>query len=249
MIDLHTHILPGVDDGAATMEDSLEMARTASADGITAVAATPHVRDDYPTSAGTMERLVRQLGQALTRSGIPLEVRPGGELALDRLAALGGAELTRFGLGGNPAYLLVEFPYYGWSLALESAILRLRSQGVTPVLAHPERNAEVQARPARLEALVQAGALVQVTAASLDGRIGKRARAAGFELLERGTAHMIASDAHTPEVRGIGMSAAAAAVGDDALARWLTDDVPAAILAGNPIPERPAPRRRSFFRR
>ncbi len=244
MIDLHSHILPGVDDGARTLDDSLGMAEAAVADGVRVIAATPHVRDDHPTEAATMERLVAELRGALAEAGIPLDVRPGGEIDLDWLDRLSPDELARFGLGGNPAYLLVEFPYYGWPLGLEALVLDLRARGVTPVIAHPERSAEVQAAPERLRPIVLAGALVQVTAASLDGRIGKRVRATGLELVERGLAHLIASDAHAPEVRGIGMSAAAAAVDDSALSRWLTEEVPAAILAGTPLPGRPDPRRR-----
>lgn len=238
MIDLHSHILPGVDDGAATLGESLEMARAAVADGIRAIAATPHVRDDYPTSPGAMERAVAELRGALAGEGIPLEVLTGGELALDWIDRLGPDDLRRFGLAGSD-YLLVEFPYYGWPLGLEDAVFRLGLAGLRAVIAHPERSAEVQAAPRRIEGLVSAGALVQVTAASLDGRTGRHARRCGLELVERGLAHLIASDAHVPAVRGIGMSAAAEAVGDEALARWLTSDVPAAIVAGEDVPPRP----------
>jgi protein-tyrosine phosphatase len=251
MIDLHTHILPGIDDGSRTLEDAIGMAWAAVADGIRAVAATPHVRDDWPTKATDMERLVADVREALGSAGIPLQVLPGGEVALDQLDRLEPGELEQFGLGGNPDFLLVEFPYYGWPLGLAHRVVELRSRGVTPVLAHPERNADVQARPERLRPLVDDGALCQITAASVDGRLGRRARAAGLELIDAGLAHLLASDAHTPDVRGIGMGAAARALGDEALAHWLTYDVPAAIVAGEPVPPRPPaqPRRFSLFRR
>lgn len=244
MIDLHSHILPGVDDGAATLEESLEIARAAVADGIELLAATPHVRDDYPTSADTMERLVAELRAALAVAGVPLELRPGGEIALDRLDELSEDELRRFGLGGNPGYLLVEFPYAGWPLGLEERVFRLAAAGIVSVIGHPERNADVQAAPDRLEPLVRSGALVQVTAASVDGRLGRSSQRAGLELIRRGLAHLIASDAHAPSLRGIGMSAAAAAVGDERLAAWLTRDVPAAIVAGQALEPRPEVRTR-----
>ena len=243
MIDLHSHILPGVDDGARSLEDSLEIARAAVADGIEVLAATPHVRDDYPTPAGTMEVLVGEVRRALVRERIPLDVRKGGELALDRLDRLPEGELRRFGLAGNPDYLLVEFPYYGWPLSLPPTVFRLRTLGVTAVLAHPERNAEVQASPERLRPLVDAGALVQVTAASLDGRLGRAPLETGLLLVEQGLAHVLASDAHHATVRAVGMRAAAEAVGDPGLARWLAHDVPAAIVAGGPLPPRPETRR------
>src|SRR5262245_42432757 len=114
MIDLHSHILRGIDDGARTLEDSVEIARAAVADGITTIAGTPHVRDDWPTDAALMEKRVAELRAELERRNIALDVRRGGEIALDRLGKLSPETLRRFGLGGNPRYLLVETPYYGW---------------------------------------------------------------------------------------------------------------------------------------
>ena len=105
----------------------------------------------------------------------------------------------------------------------------------------------MQARPEQLAPIVEGGALVQLTAASVDGRLGRRPRDAAFRLLELGLAHLLASDAHAPSIRQIGMSSAAEAIGDPALARWLTVEVPAAIVGGEHIPARPlAPRRRRF---
>jgi protein-tyrosine phosphatase len=119
VIDLHSHVLPGLDNGARTLEDSVTMARAAVADAVMWLAATPHVRDDYPTDSATMERLVREVHDAIEEAGVELELLPGGEIALDRLAVLDSEELRRFGLGGNPRYLLIEFPYVGWPLGLE----------------------------------------------------------------------------------------------------------------------------------
>jgi protein-tyrosine phosphatase len=239
VIDLHSHILAGLDDGPATLAESVEMARDAVADGITVVGATPHVRDDYPTTAEAMERAVAELRDALAREGVALDVRTGGEVALGRLERLTPDELRRFGLGGNPRYLLVETPYAGWPLDFAEPMFRLDTQGVTPVVAHPERNGEVRAKPELLEPLVQAGALVQLTAASLDGRFGRTTAAVSRELIERGLAHLVASDAHVPTIREIGMSSARAAVGDETLADWLTRDVPRAIVDDTKLPPRP----------
>ena len=192
-----------------------------------------------------MGRRVEQLRSELDAAGIELELRPGGELALDRLTSLPPEELRRFGLGGSSKYLLVETPYAGWPLELPERLFHLRASGLTPVLAHPERNAEVQASPeALLRPLVESGTLVQLTAASVDGRLGRRARHASAELLELGLAHLLASDAHAPAVRAVGMTDAAEAIGDTALARWLTWDVPAALLAGEEPPTRPTKKRR-----
>lgn len=249
MIDLHSHVLPGIDDGAATIEESLAIVRAAVEDGVTVLAATPHVREDYPTAAATMERLLGEVQAAVAAAGSPLRVVGGGELSLEMASALPFDEVRRFGLAGNPGYVLVETPYRGWPLALEQRLFELRASDIVPVLAHPERNGEVQAHPERLEQLVAAGTLVQVTAASIDGRLGRRARASGLLLVERGLAHLLASDAHAGTVRQIGMSAAVAAVGDPALADWLTVGVPGAILRGEPLPPRPQPRPRGLLAR
>ncbi len=244
MIDLHSHILPGLDDGARTMEEAVEIARAALGDGIDTIAATPHVRDDYPTSPEVMERCVEQVRGALTEAGVALELLTGGEVAIDRLDRFDRADLSRFGLGGNPNYLLVEFPYFGWPLDLPDRLFRLQLVGITPVLAHPERNADVQSSPERLERIVESGTLVQLTAASLDGRLGRQPRETGLRLVELGLAHLIASDAHHPGIRTVGMAAAAGAVGDEALAGWLTDEIPRAIVENTRLPERPERARR-----
>jgi len=195
-----------------------------------------------------MEEFVGRLRRELRLHRIPLQLRKGGEVAVDRLERLTQSEARRFGLAGNPGYLLVEFPYQGWPLRLPHWIFQLRTSGITPVLAHPERNAEVQASPDRLAALVEGGALVQATAASLDGRLGRAAEECGLELVDAGLVHLVASDAHSASTRAIGLHAAVSAIGDEALARWLTQGVPQAIVEGLPIPARPE-RRRRFFRR
>lgn len=244
MIDLHSHCLPGVDDGVTTLEASLELLRAAREDGIDRIAATPHVRDDYPTAPEEMERLVGEVNAAARAASVGVEVLPGGELDLAFAARFEDETLRRFGLGGNPSLLLLEFPYLGWPLGLPDLVFTLQLRGFTVVIAHPERNADVQADPDRLRPLVDNGAIVQVTAASLDGRLGGRTRAVGVRLVESGLAHVVASDAHAPDVRSVGMSAAAQAIGDAALARWMTTDVPAALLDGRPVPPRPERTRR-----
>jgi protein-tyrosine phosphatase len=243
VIDLHSHILPGVDDGAETLADAVEMARSAVADGVEVVTATPHVRADYPTDAATMQRLVDEVRRALVAEGVQLELLPGGELSFEAAEALSGDELAEFTLGGGRC-LLLEFPYGGWPLDVADRVFRFAAEGFTPLLAHPERNRDVQAAPARLAPVVQSGALVQLTAASLDGRLGRAPRKCALRLLDLGLAHAIASDAHAASVRQIGMSAARREIGDAAVGAWLTESVPRALLDGQPLPPRPAPRRR-----
>ena len=249
MIDLHSHILPGLDDGCRTIEDARGLARLAASEGVTAIAATPHVRADYPTRPERMEERVAELRRDLAEQGIPVELLHGGEIAVEMLPRLSEDELRRFTIAQSGAYLLLEFPYRGWPLELEQRVFELRASGLTPLLAHPERNGEVQADPTRLAETVRAGALVQITAASLDGRLGRSSREAAGRLLELRLAHVLASDAHTPEIRAAGLAAAVESLTDEALARYLTVEAPASIVAGEPVPEPPSrkPRRRRFL--
>jgi protein-tyrosine phosphatase len=236
-----------VDDGARSLEEARAIASAAAGEGVTAIAATPHVREDYPTSADRMEQEVEGLRTDFAAEGLPVEVLMGGEVDVDLLASLSPDDVRRFTLAQTGRYLLLEFPYFGWHAALEPAVHRLLRAGVTPLLAHPERNRAVQEDPARLVPLVEAGALVQITASSLDGSLGRSARAAGRRLLELGLGHVLASDAHGPHLaREAGLGTAAAELGDDGLARYLTEEAPAAIVSGEPVP--PPPRSRRRFR-
>ncbi len=249
MIDLHSHVLPGLDDGAADIEASVEMARSMAADGITVVCGTPHVRDDYPTSVEAMEDALALVTAAVADAGITIDIRGGGEIALERLPQLDARTRARFGLGGNAMLLLLETPYSGWRLDLARTCADLRLEHIVPVIAHPERNLEVQQRPEILEDAVRAGAYVQLTAASLDGRLGRQTASCAWRLLELELAHCIASDAHGPGVREAGLSQAANAVGGGPMARWLTHDVPAALLENRPLPSRPELPRRGLLSR
>jgi protein-tyrosine phosphatase len=236
VIDLHTHILPGFDDGVRSLEEARELAQEAQAEGVSVIAATPHVRDDYPTSPERMERGVDALRADFAECGIDVKVVRGGEVAIERLWDLPQDDVRRFTYGGAGRYLLVEFPYYDWPPLLEATLLQLRESGIRPLLAHPERNDAVQADPSLLDAVVREGALVQVTAASLSGRLGTRSQAAALHLLELGLAHVLATDSHGPHVAGRGgLAAAAAALSDAGFARRLTAEVPAAILAGDDL--------------
>jgi protein-tyrosine phosphatase len=176
--------------------------------------------------------------------GIDVEVLPGGEIDLGMLASLDDDGLRRFTLAQSGRYLLLEFPYTGWPAGLEETVYGLGLRGLLPILAHPERNREVQSKPERLAEAVRMGALVQLTAASLDGRIGRSSQTAANKLLELGLAHVLASDAHTPEIREAGLAAGAEALQDDDLARFLTVEAPSAIVAGEPVPEPPRKARR-----
>jgi protein-tyrosine phosphatase len=248
VIDLHSHVLPSVDDGVDSLAEARAIVRAAGAEGVTAIAATPHVRDDYPTTPEQMERGVGELQADFAAAGIGVEVLHGGEIALDRLAALSREDLQRFTLAQSGRYLLLECPYSGSPLVLAAAVKALDGAGLTPVIAHPERNAEVQRRPRLVAALVELGALVQITAASVDRRFGRASQAAAEQLLELGLAHVLASDAHGPEIGRGGLTGAREALDDEDLARYLLQEAPAAIVAGEVVPRPPRLRRRRRFR-
>jgi protein-tyrosine phosphatase len=233
LIDLHAHILPGFDDGVRSLEDARALAREAEADGVTAIAATPHVRDDYPTSPDQMERGVDVLREDLVSAGVEVEVIRGGEVALERLWELQADDVRRFTYGGAGHYLLVEFPYRGWSPLLGPTLADLRARGIRALLAHPERNDAVQAEPSLLAPAVRDGALVQLTASSMAGLLGAAPLRAGQQLIELGLAHVLATDTHGPGLaQRARLAVGAAALGDAELAHRLTTEVPAAILAG-----------------
>jgi protein-tyrosine phosphatase len=239
MIDLHSHVLPGVDDGPTTLEESLDVLERVNAEGVTAIAATPHVGARYPTAAETMERGVSRTSAALADRGIPLRLLSGGEVELDWLPRLADQDLHRFSLAGSGRYLLVELPWDGWAPDMVALLARVSELGMQPVIAHPERHAEVQERPGRLEALVAGGALLQVTASSLEGLHGRKARKTAEQLLRFGFVHLVASDRHGTQMRRATLEQARRRLGNGSLADWLTIDVPAAVVAGADLPPRP----------
>ena len=256
MIDLHSHILPGLDDGSRTLETSLGMAQSAVEDGITVIAATPHVRDDYPTEPEEMEQKVVEVAAAIAEAGIPLTVLTGGEVAFEWLPGLDDDALRRFGLGGNPGYLLLELPVVGWPLGLEDTLVELRLRGsrsCSPIRSAAPRCASSRSGSGHWSMPERSFRSQRPRSTAASGReTGRRLSASWSSSL----AHMIASDAHAPTVRQIGMSEAAGVIGDPDLARWLTQDVPAAIVGRTALPERPdrpegpeASWFRRFFRR
>lgn len=252
MIDLHIHLLPAIDDGPQDIGAALELAAAEVEQGVTALAVTPHVSEAYPTTAQAMFTALSALRAAISGAGIPLDVRAGAEVALDQVDRLSDEDLRDLTLGNTGRYLLVECPYAAWPMQLELQIGRLGALGITPLLAHPERSAGVQERGGveRLARAVERGLLVQVTAGSLSGRFGRTSKRTARALLDAGAVHVIASDAHNVDRRPPRMREATAEVGDAALASWLTEAAPGAILAGEKLPPRPEARsRRSILRR
>jgi protein-tyrosine phosphatase len=247
MIDLHTHVLPGIDDGPADLEGAIALARAAAAAGATTLVATPHCSSRYPNRPDQIDAAVLELRERLREREIAIEVLAGAEIAVTRVPELGPDELSGLGLGAGGC-LLVEPPFSTVAGGLEQTIGSLLHDGHRVLLAHPERCPALLREPRLLESLVDSGVLTSLTAASLVGRFGGRARRFSLELLEAGLAHNVASDAHDARNRPPSIAAELDAAGMGALREWLTEEVPAAILEGEAIPRRPeltaAPRRR-----
>jgi protein-tyrosine phosphatase len=243
VIDLHSHILPGLDDGPATMDGSLDLARAAVDAGTRTILATPHINDYAAIDPARIAAGIDELRPALADAGIPLEVLPGGEIAIWRLVDLDDDTLRALALGGGP-YLLVESPFSPVVGDFEPMVLDLHARGHRVLLAHPERCPAFQRDPARLARLVDAGALVQITAGSMSGGFGSTVRRFTATLLREGLGHVVASDAHDHVKRPPGLQAGFGVLerelpGIGEQAEWLTELVPRAVLDGAPAPPRP----------
>lgn len=248
MIDLHSHILPGIDDGPQSLEGSFEMARTAVAAGIETIAATPHINHSYPVVPEQIPAAVAALNEAFEREGIPLAVVPGAEIAVTRLVELAPGALTALRLGDGPS-LLIESPLASATNNFDELLVGLLEDGHRVLLAHPERSAFFHRDLARLERIVEAGVLTSITAGSLAGRFGEVVRRFSVTLLAAGLVHDVASDAHDAGNRAPELLAGFERSEEDlpgigAQADWYTRLAPAAILTGDPLPERPEPPRR-----
>jgi protein-tyrosine phosphatase len=239
VIDLHCHVLPGIDDGPATMEGSVALARTAAADGTRILLATPHVNSRYPNEPEAIARGVDELNERLAAEDVALEVRPGAELAMGRLVEMDAAQVSRFALGGG-AWLLVECPLSSASVGFDILVLDLQRRGHRVLLAHPERCPAFQRDVSVLESLVHAGALTSITAGALVGHFGAEVRRFALRLVRGGMVHNVASDAHDNSRRPPSMRAMLAEAELGPLAEWLTEAVPRAILASGEIPSQPA---------
>jgi protein-tyrosine phosphatase len=261
MIDLHCHILPGVDDGAEDWEECLQMARIAVEDGIRTIVATPHWPGD-PSGASRADRvqaLTREVQERLDREGISLRLLPGHELVilpevLDELVSGGALACPREGTG-TARYALLETPYHHLPFFLRDLLFQVQSRGFTPILAHPERNPTVQAKPETVQEYVDAGCLIQVTAGSLLGQFGGPSQRTARTLLRRGWAHILASDAHSPENRPPRLSEArqqAAQLVGEETAQRMVEETPASVIRGLPLDFRgalPPPPRPTFWQR
>lgn len=200
-VDIHCHVLPGIDDGPQTIEDSLALCRALVADGITTVIATPHQlgRHDRRNPGPAIQAAVESLREVLKRDSVPLNVRVGADVRLDEriVPLLATGEVLTLDRG---AYLLLELPHETY---IEPAplIRLLASRGVRTIVSHPERHKTVCAKPQLVGPWLQAGALLQITAGSLLGSFGRRAEEAAWRWLSSGNASFVATDAHDVDRR------------------------------------------------
>ncbi|WHY00425.1 CpsB/CapC family capsule biosynthesis tyrosine phosphatase [Neobacillus sp. DY30] len=205
MIDVHCHILPGVDDGAQSLSDSLNMARKAVEQGIHTIVATPHhLNNSYENPKKSILEKVELLNKALLEEKIELEIVPGQEVRIHG-EMVEGYEAGQILSVNHTPYLLVELPSKHVPRYTEKLFYDLQMSGLIPVIVHPERNQEIIERPELLYQLVKKGALTQVTAASVCGDFGKKIKNFSLQLIEANLTHLIASDAHNITSRGFKM--------------------------------------------
>lgn len=236
MIDIHTHILPGLDDGASNLDEALEMARVAVADGIAQLVATPHSAWGAATE-GNVREGVQALQAALDEAGIVLRVMRGVEVWLTPEVVAQQHAGRAFPINGG-RYMLVELPPHQIPPYTEQSIFALQLAGVTPILAHPERYSALEGNLNPLYELVNRGVLGQVTAGSLLGDFGPQAKQMAEIMLTHRLAHVIASDAHAARGRvpvlAMAAKRAAQLVGEEQ-ARAMVTTVPESIVTGRAI--------------
>ena len=244
MIDLHSHVLPGIDDGPSDIADSVEFAEAAAAQGTTVLAATPHLRSDFPLVE--IERVADTCAELNERlpADADVVVTPGAEVDVMWAQSASDEQLGLASLGQHGTDLLVETPYGLLSDTFEDLLFRITVRG------HPERNPTFQRDPVRLKEIAARGVLIQITLPSVVARDrGSRSRKLAFALVREGLAHNLASDSHSSgRWRPPALRSAVEALADaaPAYAEWMVTDAAAAILEGEPLPKPPhgqAPRR------
>ncbi|MEP7343001.1 MAG: CpsB/CapC family capsule biosynthesis tyrosine phosphatase [Acidobacteriota bacterium] len=256
MVDIHCHILPETDDGATSLEESVAMCRAAAADGIKTIIATPHMFDGVNTTP-EKDAILRRIKRVMEAADNCVEILPGGEVRYSyEIFQEAEDPDTRIKLNGT-SYMLLEFPFQSVPPNIEMTIFQILSAGITPVIAHPERNKRIQESPKIIADLVERGAYAQVDAGSLTKSFGPEAYQSAKKILEAGLGHFLATDAHHMARRRPVLSAAAAIAAEwvgEEYARAMVEDNPAALIKDCAIPFQPDPdldsllgRKKSWF--
>jgi len=238
MIDLHCHILPGLDDGPRTMEESIRMCRIACHDGIRTVVATPHTLNGVYQNGrlATLNKLEELNAELRTyHSELHLTILPGSDVHLCETTLEKVNQCEAVTIGNRGKYILVELPPNAIPFQAERILFQLLARGITPVISHPERNLEIGTRPGRYCEMIKMGCLGQVTAMSLTGDFGPRVRQGAMRLLKSNLVHLIATDAHSgdgrPPILSTAVKAASKVIGKEEAIRMVTE-YPHAILEG-----------------
>lgn len=236
MIDLHCHIVPGIDDGSQSLADSLAMARQGAADGIEVICATPHIRHDHDVRIGELNGRVTELNAELQRRRIATRIAPGGEVAETALRHAADDELRLVSVGGGGRWILVEPAPGALSSSLAESVERLFERGFRSLIAHPERHLGSDTDQ-RLASLIDRGALVQATAAYL---LAEATAPTMTALAARGLIHVLGSDAHSarhgrPVRLSEGIAALRAVEALEPHIEWIARTAPAAIVAGEEV--------------
>jgi len=232
MIDLHCHILPGIDDGPIEMQTSIDMARIAAEDGITTIVATPHIKDIlHPTVK--LRALISQLNIHLEKKNIPVKVLLGGDV----FALLSPSRLKDYTIN-NSRYILIEFPHNYLPSNSKEILFSLAMHGLCPIITHPERNQAIMKRPDLLFDMLYGNVLVQITSGSLTGEFGLHEQACAIYLLKKEAVHFIATDAHSTDSRrpelSNGLKLAGKIIGMENAMKLVWDN-PCSVLKDEPI--------------
>ena len=253
MVDLHGHLLPGIDDGAKRLEQALNMARQAVADGIALSVLTPHhLNGVYENPARQVREHCAVFRRELRAHDIPLEVLPGAECHLVPELPAALAAGTALTVGDRKRAVLVELPVHHVPMGAASILEDILAMGLQPIIAHPERNSALVRDSDPLSEWVEMGCLAQVTAQSCIGRFGPKTQQAARRMVRAGLIHVLASDAHRDSRRIPQLTPGREAVADwtsPETATLLTEDFPRALAEGRPLDVSrlhetlPAPRR------
>lgn len=236
MIDLHCHLLPGLDDGAVDLADAVAMGRQAAAAGIARICATPHIRHDHDVKIYELTDRIALVADALAEDGCPVQILPGGEVAETIVEHLTDDELHAVSLGAAGHWILLEPASGPLTDSLDQTVQRLERRGFRSLIAHPERHLSHDLID-RLITLVLDGALVQVTAATM----AEHPASVGMQMLaEAGVVHVLGSDAHSSRAgRPVDLTMGAHALAQIPATRphldWIVHEAPAAIVAGRDV--------------
>lgn len=238
MIDLHCHLLPGIDDGPETLEQALELARIAVANGITHSVVTPHIHPGrYANDATSIQQSLAEFRSAIEAEGIPLQLGFAGEvrLGIEVLEMVQEEQIPFYGEYEGKKVMLLELPHSHVPLGSDKLVRWLLDQNILPMIAHPERNKDIMRRLDKIEPFVDLGCLFQLTASSVAGMFGEPAFETALALLEKGCVTILASDAHNAQHRppqlDHGRDAAADIIGTD-LAEELVTKRPWGLVEG-----------------